>query len=62
MERKLKSLFEYQRFEKNEDLEAIIKETENRYNFELSDEDLFYVSAAGNPFEQNAKKDDEGKL
>ena len=47
MEKKLKNLFDYQRFEKNERLEKIIKETESRYGGELSDDDLSLVNAAG---------------
>lgn len=47
MEKKLKKLFDYQRFEKNERLEKIIKETESRYGEELSDDDLSLVNAAG---------------
>ena len=50
IERKLKNLFDYQRFERNgkfEKLETLIRETESRYAKELSDEDLSMVSAAG---------------
>ena len=47
MERKLKSLFDYQKFEKNPRLEKLISETENRYARELSDDDLSFVNAAG---------------
>ena len=47
MENKLKNLFDYQRFEKNERLEKIIKETESRYGGELFDDDLSLVNAAG---------------
>ena len=49
MENKLKKLFDYQRFEKNEKLEKLIQETENGYAAELSDEDLSFVNAAGEP-------------
>ena len=49
MEKKLKSLFEFQKFERNADLESLIKESENRYARELSDDDLFLVAAAGEP-------------
>lgn len=49
MEKKLKKLFDYQRFEKNERLEKIIEETESRYAQELSDDDLSLVNAAGEP-------------
>lgn len=45
---KLKSLFEYQKFEKNEKLEQIINDTEKRYQGTvISPEDLELVSAAG---------------
>lgn len=48
MERKLKNLFDYQKFEKNDRLDKLIEETMNRYEkFELSDDDLEYVNAAG---------------
>ena len=46
-EQKLKKLFDYQRFEKNSKLENLIRETENRYYTELSDDDLSFVNAAG---------------
>lgn len=47
MEKKLKKLFDYQRFEQNAKLEKLIRETESRYAKELSEEDLSLVSAAG---------------
>lgn len=47
MENKLKSLFEYQKFEGNSRLAAIIADTESRLGSEISDDDLFMVSAAG---------------
>ena len=47
MERKLKALFEYQRFEGNAALARLIAETEERAADALSDEDLFLVNAAG---------------
>lgn len=49
MENKLKALFDYQRFEKNERLERLIRETENGYAAEISDDDLSLVNAAGEP-------------
>ena len=49
MEKKLKKLFDFQRFEQNKALEKLIPETENRYAAELSDDDLALVSAAGEP-------------
>ena len=48
MKSKLQSLFDYQRFENNERLAAMIADTESRYAVsELSDEDLSLVNAAG---------------
>ena len=47
MNKKLKMLFDYQRFEQNAKLEKLIQETESRYAKELSEEDLSLVSAAG---------------
>ena len=49
MEKKLKKLFDYQRFEQNDKLEKLIRETESRYAKGLSDDDLFLVNAAGEP-------------
>lgn len=47
MEKRLKALFDYQRFEKNSRLADIVEQTESRYKVELSDEELFLVNAAG---------------
>lgn len=47
VENKLKKLFEFQRFEKNAKLEALIAETRERYDAALSDDDLEMVAAAG---------------
>ena len=47
MDKKLKSMFEYQKFERNAHLEKLINETEARYSAELSDEDVSMVNAAG---------------
>lgn len=47
MEKKLKSMFEYQRFAQNSRLSKLIAETENRYAHELNDDDLWMVNAAG---------------
>lgn len=47
MENKLAKLFDYQKFEKNNALEALIAESEGRYARELSDDDLEFVNAAG---------------
>ena len=47
MTNKLRSLFDYQRFANNEKLAARIAETENRYRNAVSDDELEFVSAAG---------------
>ena len=59
METKLKKLFDYQRFEKNPELEKLIAETESRSQSALSDDDLSLVSAAGEPYPD--PKDDEDR-
>jgi len=47
MEQKLKRLFDYQRFQRNSRLEAMLAEAEGRYADGLTDEALELVSAAG---------------
>lgn len=47
MEQKLKRLFDYQKFQKNPRLEAMLTEAEGRYQGSLSDDALELVSAAG---------------
>lgn len=49
MEQKLKRLFDYQKFQNNPRLEAMLQEAEGRYAGSLSDDDLELVSAAGEP-------------
>ena len=50
MEKKLKKLFDYQKFEKNPRLQKLIGESEARLEAaELSDDSLEKVSAAGEP-------------
>lgn len=49
MKKKLKQLFGYQAFGKNERLAALIADTESRYENALSDDALSFVSAAGEP-------------
>ena len=56
MEKKLKSLFDFQKFEGNDELAKMIAETEGRFKKALSDEELFMVAAAGEP-ELNAGSD-----
>ncbi len=59
MEKKLRSLFDYQRFENNKGLERLIRDTESRYSKALNDDDLFSVNAAGTVDEGDKKKDEE---
>ena len=47
VESKLKQLFDFQRFYNNDSLARMIAETESRYSKELNDDDLSFVSAAG---------------
>ena len=59
MEKKLRSLFDYQRFEQNPRLNKVIRDVEKKYYDsagasvgQLDDEELFFVNAAGvNPAE-----------
>lgn len=55
----LTKLFEYQNFEKNKRLQALIDKTEDRYLHELSDDDLEWVSAAGDVTDKKGGKSDE---
>lgn len=56
MENILKKLFDYQKFEKNENLEKIIKDSKDKYSTKLSDDTLYYVNAAGDILETNLLK------
>ena len=49
MEEKLKTLFDYQRFEPSPRLERLIRNTELRSKRELSDDEAEMVAAAGTP-------------
>lgn len=57
MDKKLKSMFEYQKFSGNSRLAKIIAESESRYAEALSDDDLDMVSAAGE-FDFNEEEKD----
>lgn len=59
MEKKLKSLFEFQRFEKNSQLEALIADTHARSAQALSDDALDFVNAAGDVDAMSAEKKDD---
>lgn len=64
MDKKLKALFDYQKFKGNKKLESLIVETESRYAKELSDDEMSIVSAAGEPlFRMTENEDnDDGSL
>ena len=55
--KKLTALFDYQRFERNKRLQVLIEDTENRCMNALSDDDLEWVSAAGEETDLKDKKD-----
>ena len=55
--KKLTALFNYQRFERNKRLQALIDDTERRCICSLSDDDLEWVSAAGEETDLEDKKD-----
>lgn len=57
--KKLTALFDYQRFEGNKKLQALIDETETRYAYALSDDDLEWVNAAGEIENKDKKHDDD---
>lgn len=48
-EQVLKSLFDFQRFARNQKLDALIRDTESRHVSSLSESELSYVNAAGVP-------------
>ena len=48
-EQVLKRLFDFQRFARNNKLDAIIEDTLSRQNSALSEHELSYVNAAGIP-------------
>lgn len=55
--RTLKKLFDFQNFAGNKRLQALIDETESRCLNSLSDDDLEWVSAAGEKTDPDEKKD-----
>ena len=57
MTKKLTALFDYQRFERNKRLQALFDNTERRCLCSLSDDDLEWVSAAGEETDPKEKKD-----
>ena len=62
MDKKLKQLFGYQRFEENRDLQQVIDSVHAKYaKRELALDDLELVNAAGTPDLPDRRKDQEGK-
>ena len=66
MGRRLKTLFDYQRFERNLRLERLIAPVEAKYFHDggtlLSDRALGYVAAAGDPFSADPKQEKNKKF
>ena len=56
MENILKNLFDYQKFENNENLDRIIKDSRDRHSVKLSDDTLYLLNAAGDIFKNNSLK------
>jgi len=58
MERRLKNLFDYQKFEGNPALQSVIDSVHSRYPVrELDMDDMEWVNAAGTPNARPEKKD-----
>lgn len=57
MEKKLRNIFDYQRFERSIALSELIKETESRMSEVLSDDALAEVYAAGDGPEEKTADD-----
>ena len=58
---KLSTLFDYQRFEKNPELQKLIDDVENKYSVtKLSDDELELLSAAGDIHAAVKKPEDGG--
>lgn len=58
-ETKLSSIFDFQRFARNKKLQSLIDDTESRYDYSLTDDDLEWVNAAGEEIDFKDKKDDD---
>lgn len=56
MEKKLKQLFDYQRFDPSPRLANLIRKTESRQKRKLTDDELLYVVAAGDTDKLKAEK------
>ena len=57
--KKLTELLDYKSFEENKKFKALIDETETRYAYALSDDDLEWVNAAGEIENKDKKHDDD---
>jgi hypothetical protein len=53
---RIKYILDYQRFSPNSRLSELIEDVQRRYTA-LSDEDLLYVSAAGEPYRMDDEND-----
>lgn len=62
VEKKLKKLFEYQKFEQNERITKFIAETKVHQTAEISDDDLEIVTAAGDMIAPNESDKDHGHV
>ena len=61
MIQKIKYTFDYQKFSPNSRLSKLIEDVERRYTT-LSDEDLFFVSAAGEPYRMDDANDNSDRF
>ena len=57
MDKKLKSLFGYQEFSRNKDIDKMMQEAEKAFPRKLSDDELFSVNAAGEMTDAGADAD-----
>ena len=61
MEKKISMLFDYQKFDKNADLQAVINAVHARYNArKLTDDEAELVAAAGMPNTALKKNEPQG--
>lgn len=56
MDKKLKAIFDYQRFAGNDRLSRLIEESKNRFKYELTDDELWLVNAAGAQLQPEEEK------
>lgn len=61
MENILKKIFDYQKFENNENLDRIIKDSKNSHSVKLSDDTLYLLNAAGDILENNSLRKKNNK-